>query len=131
VAETALDTRINEIEAAKGETHPNGFGDPNTGLPDEDVLEGAFFAMDPANGAIRAVVGSRDFSLSEYNRAMQARRQVGSTIKPLIYAVAFAEKGYCPASTIDASPFDLTRATNEMPAGNAGGESDADQRRAG
>jgi penicillin-binding protein 1A len=39
---------------------------------------------------------------------MQARRQVGSTIKPLIYAVAFAEKGYCPASTIDATKFDLT-----------------------
>lgn len=119
VAENALDARINEIETAKGETHRNGFGDPNTGLPDEDVLEGAFFAMDPANGAIRAVVGSRDFSLSEYNRAMQARRQVGSTIKPLIYAIAFAEKGYCPASTIDASPFDLTRATNDLPVGDA------------
>jgi len=108
IAENALVTRINEIEAAKGETHPNGFGDPNTGLPDEDVLEGAFFAMDPSNGAIRAVVGSRDFALSEYNRAMQARRQVGSALKPLIYATAFAEKGYCPANMIDASKFDLT-----------------------
>ena len=107
VAENALSARINEIEASKGESHPNGFGDPNTGLPDEDVLQGAFFAMDPANGAIRAVVGSRDFALSQYNRAMQARRQVGSTIKPLIYATAFAEKGYCPASTIDATKFDL------------------------
>ena len=71
------------------------------------MLEGAFFAEDPATGAIRAVVGSRDFALSQYNRAMQARRQVGSTLKPLIYATAFAEKGYSPASTIDATPFDL------------------------
>jgi penicillin-binding protein 1A len=119
VAENALTARINEIEAATGETHPNGFGDPNTGLPDEDVLEGAFFAMDPTNGAIRAVVGSRDFALSEYNRAMQARRQVGSTLKPLIYATAFAEKGYCPASVIDASKFDLTKAKNGvLPAGD-------------
>jgi penicillin-binding protein 1A len=92
VAENALLTRIVEIEKSKGETHPNGYGDPYTGLPDEDVLEGAFFAMDPSNGAIRAVVGSRDFALSQYNRAMQARRQVGSTLKPLIYATAFAEK---------------------------------------
>jgi penicillin-binding protein 1A len=107
VAENALAARIAEIEADKGETHPHGFGDPNTGLPDEDVLEGAFFAMDPATGAIRAVVGSRDFGLSQYNRAMQARRQVGSTIKPLIYATAFAEKGYSPASLIDATPFNL------------------------
>jgi penicillin-binding protein 1A len=120
VAENALATRILEIEKEKGETHPNGYGDPNTGLPDEDVLEGAFFAMDPANGAIRAVVGSRDFALSQYNRAMQARRQVGSTLKPLIYATAFAEKNYCPASAIDASKFDLTKARNGvMPAGDS------------
>ena len=112
IAENALAARINEIEASKGETHAHGFGDPNTGLPDEDVLEGSFFAMDPANGAIRAVVGSRDFTLSQYNRAMQSRRQVGSTIKPLIYATAFAEKNYCPASIIDASKFDLTKAKN-------------------
>jgi len=115
VAETALTARINEIEASKGETHTDNFGDPNTGLPDEDVLEGAFFAMDPANGAIRAVVGSRDFAVSQYNRAMQARRQVGSTLKPLIYATAFAERNYCPASVIDATPFNLTLNTTPPP----------------
>jgi penicillin-binding protein 1A len=120
VAENALAARITEIEKAKGETHPNGFGDPNTGLPDEDVLEGSFFAMDPSNGAIRAVVGSRDFAVSQYNRAMQSRRQVGSTLKPLIYATSFAEKGYCPASSIDASKFDLTKAQNGvLPAGDS------------
>jgi len=120
-AENALATRINEIEASKGESHANGFGDPNTGLPDEDVLEGAFFAMDPANGAIRAVVGSRDFALSQYNRAMQSRRQIGSTIKPLIYATAFAEKNYCPASTIDATKFNLT-AQGPIPADDSGSQ---------
>ncbi len=113
-AENALVARINEIEAAKGEAHRAAMGDPYTGLPNEDVLEGAFFAIDPQRGAIRAVVGSRDFTLSEYNRAMQARRQVGSTLKPLIYAVAFAEKGYCPASTIDATHFNLS--SREVPA---------------
>jgi penicillin-binding protein 1A len=112
VAESALASRISEIEKDKGETHSNGFGDPNTGMPDEDVLEGSFFAMDPATGSIRAVVGSRDFAVSQYNRAMQSRRQVGSTLKPLIYAISFAEKNYCPASTIDASKFDMTKARN-------------------
>jgi penicillin-binding protein 1A len=120
VAETALANRINEIEKSKGETHPTGFGDPNTGLPDENVLEGSFFAIDPEKGAIRAVVGSRDFAISQYNRAMQSRRQVGSTLKPLIYATAFAEKGYCPASTIDSSKFDMTKARNGvMPQGDS------------
>ena len=118
VAEAALLARITEIEKSKGETSTGG--DPYTGLPDQDVLEGAFFAMDPVNGAIRAVVGSRDFSLSQYNRAMQARRQIGSTIKPLIYATAFAEKGYSPASMIDASRFDLTKARNGvLPSGDS------------
>jgi penicillin-binding protein 1A len=107
-AENTLAARINEIERSKGER--NHGGDPNTGLPDSDVLEGAFFAEDPTTGAIRAIVGSRDFALSQYNRAMQARRPVGSTLKPLIYATAFAEKGYNPASTIDATPFDLQQA---------------------
>jgi penicillin-binding protein 1A len=118
-AESALAARIDEIEKTKGETHPNGFGDPNTGLPNEDVLEGAFFAMDPATGDVRAVVGSRDFALSQYNRAMQARRQVGSTLKPLIYAAAFAAKGYCPASTIDATPFNLTSSKGVVPMNDA------------
>jgi penicillin-binding protein 1A len=120
IAENALLTRIIEIEKSKGESHPNGYGDPNTGLPVEDILEGSFFAMDPAKGAIRAVVGSRDFVVSQYNRAMQSRRQVGSTLKPLIYATAFAEKNYCPASAIDASKFDLTKAKNGvLPTGNS------------
>jgi penicillin-binding protein 1A len=112
-AENSLTARINEIERGKGETQHGG--DPDTGLPDSDVLEGAFFAEDPGDGAIRAVVGSRDWTLSQYNRAMQARRQVGSTIKPLLYATAFAEKGYSPASMIDATPFDLRLA--QTPAG--------------
>ena len=96
VAENVLANRISEIERSKGETHSDGFGDPNTGLPEENVLEGSFFAMDPATGAIRAVVGSRDFAVSQYNRAMQSRRQVGSTLKPLIYGIAFAEKRLLP-----------------------------------
>jgi penicillin-binding protein 1A len=114
-AENSLMARVNEIEASKGETHHGG--DPNTGLPDSDVLEGAFFAEDPSDGAIRAVVGSRDFTLNQYDRAMQSRRQVGSTLKPLIYATAFAEKGYSPASTIDATPFNL-----QLPQTPAGGD---------
>ena len=119
IAEYALQARINEIEKSKGESHANGFGDPDTGLPDENVLEGAVFAMDPATGSIRAVVGSRDFALSQYNRAMLSRRQVGSTLKPLIYATAFAEKGYNPASTIDATKFNLASSSGPQSTGDA------------
>lgn len=73
------------------------------------ALQGAFFAMDPATGAIRAMVGGRDYTASSFNRATMAHRQVGSTLKPLIYSIAFAEKNYSPASWIENTPFDLTK----------------------
>lgn len=74
------------------------------------ALQGAFYAQDPATGAIRAMVGGRDYATSPFNRATMAHRQVGSTLKPLIYAVAFAEKGFSPASWIENTTFDLTKA---------------------
>lgn len=51
-------------------------------------LQGAFIALDPRNGAIRAMVGGRDFYDSKFNRAVQALRQPGSVFKPIVYAAA-------------------------------------------
>lgn len=51
-------------------------------------LQGAFIAEDPRNGAIRAMVGGRDFYDSKFNRATQALRQPGSAFKPIVYAAA-------------------------------------------
>lgn len=65
--------------------------------------QGALLAMDPYTGQIRAMVGGYDFATSQFNRVLQARRQAGSAIKPLIYAAAL-DKGYTPASIIVDSP---------------------------
>ncbi|MFK7892724.1 MAG: penicillin-binding protein 1A [Granulosicoccus sp.] len=54
----------------------------------EPSVEGAFIAMDPASGAITALVGGYDFYRSKFNRATQAKRQPGSTFKPFIYSAA-------------------------------------------
>ena len=51
-------------------------------------LQGAFVAIDPSSGAIRALVGGRNSKPGDYNRAIQAKRQTGSSIKPLVYAAA-------------------------------------------
>jgi penicillin-binding protein 1A len=59
--------------------------------------------MDPQNGAVKAMVGGYDFKRSQFNRAMQARRNAGSAFKPIIYAAAI-DKGMTPASIIDDSP---------------------------
>ncbi len=71
-------------------------------LDQEPEAQAALFAMDPKNGAVKAMVGGYDFKKSQFNRAMQARRNAGSAFKPIIYAAAL-DKGMTPASIIDDS----------------------------
>jgi penicillin-binding protein 1A len=73
------------------------------GEPERGVLEGALVALDPATGQIRAMVGGRDYTRSQFNRAAQARRQPGSAFKPFVYAAAL-ERGFTPASVLDDFP---------------------------
>ena len=62
-------------------------------------LQGAVVAMDPATGEVRALVGGRDYDDSPYNRAVEARRQPGSSFKPFVYAAAIAQ-GVPPNATV-------------------------------
>ena len=70
------------------------------------LVQGALYCMDVKTGAIRAMVGGRDFSKSEFNRATQSRRQAGSAFKPLIYTAAF-DKGMNPSTRFVDSPIVL------------------------
>ena len=63
-------------------------------------LQAALVALDPETGQVRAMVGGRDFDESHFNRAVQARRQAGSSFKPLVYAAAI-EGGMSPATVLD------------------------------
>jgi penicillin-binding protein 1A len=65
--------------------------------------QAAIFAMDPRTGGVKAMVGGYDFKKSQFNRAVQARRNPGSAFKPVIYAAAL-EKGLTPATIIDDAP---------------------------
>ncbi len=60
-----------------------------------EKLQGAIIAMNPHTGRVLAMSGGRSFSESPFNRATQAYRQIGSTIKPFVYLVAL-ERGYSP-----------------------------------
>ena len=66
-------------------------------------LQGALVALEPQNGAIRALVGGRSFAESHFNRAVQARRQPGSAFKPIVAAQALRQ-GYGPNSILQDSP---------------------------
>jgi len=71
-------------------------GDFMQALRDEkNLLQAGFMAMDPGNGHVLAWVGSRDFSIDQFDHVAQARRQPGSTFKPFVYGAAF-ENGRSP-----------------------------------
>ncbi|WP_330147889.1 PBP1A family penicillin-binding protein [Shewanella oncorhynchi] len=77
----------------------------------------ATVSLDPKNGAIRTLVGGYSFSQSQYNRVTQAKRQLGSNIKPFIYAAAL-EKGFTLATLIDNAPInkpDISQGTAWRP----------------
>ena len=67
------------------------------------AAQASLVAIDPQNGAIRALVGGLDFNLSSYNRATQAQRQAGSNFKPFLYAAAL-ENGFTAASVLNDAP---------------------------
>jgi penicillin-binding protein 1A len=69
-------------------------------------LQGAFVAMDPRTGAIRALVGGRDFDDSKFDRAVRALRQPGSTFKPIVYATA-VQTGRPPSYFLDDEPIEV------------------------
>lgn len=73
--------------------------------PTPDYLEGAVLAVDNRTGGILALVGGRDYSQSEYNRAFQSKRPAGTAFIPFVYAAALA-KGVFPGSLIADSPMD-------------------------
>jgi penicillin-binding protein 1A len=72
-------------------------------LEQEPLVQGAVVAVEPDTGYIRAIVGGYDFTRSEFNRAIFARRQAGSAFKPFIFAAAM-EHGFTPASIIIDEP---------------------------
>ncbi|HNS86936.1 MAG TPA: penicillin-binding transpeptidase domain-containing protein, partial [Parvularculaceae bacterium] len=68
------------------------------------TVNGALVAIDPHTGRVLAMVGGFSFQMSEFNRAIQAKRQPGSTFKPFVYATAL-DNGYTPSSIVLDAPF--------------------------
>jgi penicillin-binding protein 1B len=120
VAPHFVDFLMSQVKAAEGEKQEDGLAvyttlDPDlqaagllavrSGLEElekryrrlrtrneEDALQGALIALDPATGAIKALVGGRDYQVSQFNRVVQAKRQPGSLFKPFVYLSAFSRR---------------------------------------
>ncbi len=81
-------------------------GKPIYALRQEPKVEGALVAMDPHTGRVLALSGGYSFERSEFNRAIQAKRQPGSAFKPFVYLAAL-DNGYTPADLILDAPIVL------------------------
>ncbi|MEA3420406.1 MAG: PBP1A family penicillin-binding protein, partial [Acidobacteriota bacterium] len=93
-----IHVRINDLDEEKKELLVS--------LDQEPLLEGAFLAIEPQTGQIKAMVGGYSFKRSEYNITTQALRQCGSVIKPILYTAAL-ENDFTPASGIVDEPTDF------------------------
>jgi len=96
IAERSMEKRLTQIENRSGYRHPkrahwNGQGDP-------DYLQGAAVVIDNNDGAVLAIIGGRNADESQFNRALQSRRQIGSLFKPFMFLAAFDQ---------DIKPYDL------------------------
>ena len=107
-AEDALKTRLEEAEQRSGFAHPTYAQydalyrarrkrPENDPLPAPAYLQGALIALDNATGGVLALVGGRDFTHNQYNRALLANRPAGTGFLPIVYAAAF-EKGIFPGA---------------------------------
>lgn len=85
---------------AKGDTKEGLW---SLALHQEPISEAALLSIEADTGYIKAMIGGRDFLNSQFNRAIQSKRQPGSAFKPIVYAAAL-DKGYTPASVIVDSP---------------------------
>ena len=120
-AERALERQLQAIEAGKygpykHESYERYLAQASGGeapnAPGSPYLQGAFVAMDPRTGAVRAMVGGRDFDDSKFNRAVQALRQPGSTFKPVVYASAI-QNGRPPTYILEDVPLTVPMAQGD------------------
>ncbi len=109
VAEQELKRQLDAIEAGRYGRYAHARYDADAdsvGSGSTPYLQGSIVVLDAGDGGVLALVGGRDFDQSEYDRALQARRQVGSAFKPFVYAAALA-RGYPPTLAVEDTPLSL------------------------
>ncbi|MDA7608774.1 transglycosylase domain-containing protein [Akkermansiaceae bacterium] len=101
LAERSMEKRLNQVEQRRSFPHQkrsqwNGRGTPN-------YLQGAAVVIDNETGGVLAIVGGRNANESQFNRALQSERQIGSLFKPFMFLSAF-DQGVKPYDTISDAP---------------------------
>ncbi len=99
--------RVGDVVLVRVKEAPRNAGEPWTlALEQDPLVQGALVCLETGSGRVKAMVGGRDFGETQFNRAMQSRRQPGSAFKPILYAAALdraesdPRKVYTPATVI-------------------------------
>jgi penicillin-binding protein 1A len=95
--------KVNDLVQVRVEAAGQGVAPLTLALEQVPRVEGALLCLENRTGQVKAMIGGRDFAASQFNRAVQSRRQPGSAFKPIIYAAAI-DKGYTPASMLIDAP---------------------------
>jgi penicillin-binding protein 1A len=112
IAEEELERQLTAVESGTfgAFVHPAHAGptrDSLVSVNGTDYLQGALVFMDPRTGDVRALIGGRDYQDSQFNRALNADRQMASTFKPFVFAAAIAA-GYPPSLRLSDQPLRMT-----------------------
>ncbi len=107
-AEAAVEKRLAAVEKQHGYAHPKKADFDKTWNGSQEIastpyLQAALMVQDNNTGGILTLVGGRDYRHSKYNRATQGERQIGSTVKPFVYAAGIAS-GFMPGTLINDAP---------------------------
>ncbi|HSP34648.1 MAG TPA: transglycosylase domain-containing protein, partial [Thermoanaerobaculia bacterium] len=107
---TAIDLNAQDAAAKTLEAGLEGLEKAHRNLRRSDgPLQGVLIHVDVPGGEIRALVGGRNYDASQFNRALNAKRQIGSLVKPFVYATAFepslSQQNVTPATLVSDQPF--------------------------
>ncbi len=104
---TTLDTRYQERASKSVRNHLEVLDGRVVQEPGTSPLQAALVAIENKSGAVRAMLGGRDYSRSQFNRAVSNNRLPGSSFKPFAYFTAMEELGYSPATVVKDEPLTI------------------------
>ena len=125
-AEESIDRNLRAVERLPGYSHPTraSFMNQSNNKPQNpNYIQGAVVCIENASGAVLSVVGGRDANQSQFNRALYAKRQIGSIFKPFVYLAAF-NQGMQPGqyiSDLRIKPGEIDRAQPSWSPANSSG----------
>lgn len=104
IAEESVRTKLAQLDSMQVDPYFKR----SARLREEKRLESALVSIDVHTGAVRAMVGGRDYTTSEFNRAVESNRQPGSGFKPIVYLAAIDHLGYSPNTVVVDEPVTFT-----------------------